>query len=297
VKVLLLGSNGMLAHDLIRQAPDWAAVAAPPQSDLDVTAESAVRESLADIQPQVVINCAAYTDVDGAEREPEVAFDVNARAVANLATEAAELGSEAPLVVHYSTDYVFGGTSDRAYKEDDHLNPLGVYGASKLAGERALLAGKAPHLIIRTQWLFGIKGESFPRSMWDRATRGEPTRVVADQTGRPTYSVDLARATWQLLQPDALAQHGAGDSTATVVHIANTGTATWYDVAAHIFQAAGAIDLVTPCTSAEYPTPARRPTWSVLDTGRYDAMHGPLPPWADAIDRFLGELQNEDPCE
>jgi dTDP-4-dehydrorhamnose reductase len=184
-------------------------------------------------------------------------------------------------VVHFSTDYVFDGTAGRPYCEDDPPHPVNTYGASKLAGEAALRASGARALIIRTQWLFGAHGRSFPRTMWERACRREPARVVDDQFGRPTYTLDLAIATWQLVS--------RGDEG--LVHVANRGVATWFQVAREVFRHAGYPMLAAPCNTADYPTPAQRPRYSALDLTRYETMvSSSLPHWTEALGRFLGQL-------
>lgn len=286
MRALVLGTGGMLARDLIAQAPQTVALMARTRADTDVTAAASVTAALREARPDVVINCAAYTNVDQAESQPDAAFLVNGAAPGTIAEAVKQAGLPA-LVVHYSTDYVFDGQANRPYREDDPTSPVGVYGASKLAGEQALQASGVRHLIVRTQWLFGVNGRSFPRTMWERATTGKATRVVRDQTGRPTYTADLARATWKLLGEDL---PGAGE----IVHVANGGTATWYDVARRVFQAAGTLELLSACTSAEYPTLAKRPAYSVLATDKYQSLTGDaLPPWEDAVDRFLERLREE----
>lgn len=282
----------MLAHDLIRTKPDDVELIAASQQEVDITDAAAVRSAVRGIRPTVVLNAAAYTDVDGAESNRDRAFLINAEAAGLIGSVAADLGINEqvriPLVVHYSTDYVFRGVQHRPYRESDPTDPLGIYGASKRAGEQALATSGARFLIIRTQWLFGIHGKSFPRTIWERANRGAPTRVVKDQLGRPTYTVDLAAATWKLIDTDV------GEKARNFIHVANSGTATWYDVARYVFEAAGAARFLSPCTTAEYPTVARRPAWSVLDTSLHDELTGhPLPPWEDAVDRFLAELKAE----
>ena len=290
MRVLLLGANGMLARDLIREAPGGHDIVGRDIDDFDITDPDAVDDAVREIRPDLIVNAAAYTNVDGAESEPDLAFAVNGDALGFIGNAAKALGVP---VIHYSTDYVFDGSSREPYGEDEPTSPMGVYGASKLQGEQRLAESGAASLIIRTQWLFGIAGPSFPRTMWKRATSGEATRVVDDQTGRPTYTVDLARATWGSLgQPEAVWDN-LGQPGAEIVHIANGGTATWYDVAKRVFEAAGRPELLEPCSSAEYPTPARRPAWSVLSTEKYEEMVGePLPAWEHAIDRFLVELQD-----
>jgi len=312
LKILLLGAGGMLARDIIGQAPSACEVIPQTRGELDITDTGAVNRAIRDIRPDAIINAAAYTNVDGAESEPDLAFAVNGDALGFIGSAAKALGVP---VVHYSTDYVFDGSSREPYGEDESTSPMGVYGASKLQGEQRLAESGAASLIIRTQWLFGIAGPSFPRTMWKRATRGEATRVVDDQTGRPTYTVDLARATWELLtgggangKTGSTGQQGTAwggseqpgavwDSLerpgVEIVHMASSGTATWYDVAKRVFEAAGRPELLEPCTTPEYPTPARRPAWSVLSTKKYEGIVGePLPAWEHAIDRFLVELQN-----
>ena len=295
MRVLLLGAGGMLARDIMREAPPGAELITPAEREADVTNEAAIRRTVDAARADVIVNCAAYTNVDGAESERGRAYSVNGEApgiigrAAVSATHHSPLTTH-PLVVHFSTDYVFDGRGQRPYREDDPTAPLGVYGASKLAGEQALIASGAPHLIIRTQWLFGAGGRSFPRTMWDRARSGKATRVVNDQVGRPTYTVDLARATWGLIGKRE-AESGKGE---TGVHVANAGQTTWHDVARRMFAAVGEPELLTPCTTAEYPTLAARPAFSVLDTSRYEALSGePLPHWENGVDRLVNELHAE----
>jgi dTDP-4-dehydrorhamnose reductase len=278
MRVLILGAGGMLGHDLLATAPQDLDLFPFARGSLDITDTRAVAAAVADARPKVIINAAAYTAVDQAESESELAFRVNAEAVGELAKVAARAGAR---VVHFSTDYVFDGTANTPYTEDSLPNPINAYGASKLAGERALQQSGVEHLIVRSQWLFGLKGKSFPRTMWERATKRQPTRVVTDQRGRPTYTVDLARATWKLV----------GSAVTGRLHVANAGRASWYDIAQRVFAKAGAPAAVTPCRSDEYPTAAQRPIHAVLDTTLMEALlGGPLPPWQDALERFLGEL-------
>jgi dTDP-4-dehydrorhamnose reductase len=289
MKVMILGAGGMLAKDLIRVAPPDAQLFPYTRMEADITDHRAVARALDDCRPDVVVNCAAYTAVDDAESQKDTAFAVNGTAVGALG-ELAKKNSAPPLVVHFSSDYVFDGRAGRPYREDAETTPLGIYGQSKLLGEQKLRESGAEHVIIRTQWLFGSGGRSFPRTMWERARKGQATRVVDDQTGRPTYTVDLAGAVWTLL---ALKKPVAG-SLPTLLHVANGGKATWYQVAARVFAAADQTALLTPCTTAEFPRPAARPVWSVLDTETYDSLTGrPLPDWESAVDRMVGELVAE----
>lgn len=293
MRVLLLGAGGMLARDLLATKPHGVDLAARTHAETDITDAQAVRIAVQETRPDVIVNCAAYTQVDRAEEEIEVTFAVNAKGPGLVARAALQAGLD-PLVVHYSTDYVFDGRSRRPYREGDPPAPTGTYGASKLAGEEALRASGARHLIIRTQWLFGLEGRSFPRTMWERARKRLATRVVNDQVGRPTYTADLARATWHLLAGQPGAPLG---ERPCLLHVANQGQATWYELARHVFAAAGVPELLQPCTTADYPTPAARPAYSVLDTSAYERLTGrSLPHWEDAVERFLAQLATREPA-
>ena len=279
MRAMVLGATGMLGHDLVAAAPQDVMLLPFPRTELDITDTPAVAARVVELQPDVVVNAAAYTAVDRAESEPQVAMRVNRAAVGKLGRIAHAAGAR---VIHFSTDYVFAGTLPEAYTEESPTNPVNVYGASKLAGETALAESGAGHLIIRTQWLFGPHGRCFPRTMWERAAARTPSHVVSDQFGRPTYTLDLARATWTLV-----ARELSG-----VIHVANAGVATWYEVARRVYAACGADELLQPCSTAQFPTPARRPARAVLGTTRSEqALGGPLPRWEDAIDRFLAEMR------
>lgn len=269
----------MLGTDLVRSAPSGVRVVATDREELDLCDRASVARALDAERPEWVVNVAAYTAVDRAESEREAAFAINGAAVGALGEECARRGVR---VLHVSTDYVFPGDAARPYREDDPVAPLNAYGESKLAGERALEASGAEAVVVRTQWLFGAHGKSFPRTMWERALARQATRVVADQRGRPTYTVDLAAAMWGLIERDARG----------VFHAANDGEATWHELAARVFAAAGARELLAECTTADYPTPARRPSYSVLATGKLErALGTPMPRWEDAVDRFVAELR------
>jgi dTDP-4-dehydrorhamnose reductase len=289
-RVLVLGAGGMLAHDVLAEAPRDAELAPRTSREVDVTSQEAVNAAVAEATPNVVINCAAYTDVDGAESHRDQAFAVNGDAPGFIAAALARSGA---LLIHYGTDYVFDGSGSRPYREEDTCAPIGVYGASKLAGEESIGRQGGRSIVLRTQWLYGLHGRSFPRTMWERATARLPTKVVNDQTGCPTYTVDLARATWRLVAVER--RHAAEGTSAAarppILHVANGGSATWYQVARHVFERAGAAELLTPCPSSDFPRPAKRPAWSVLDTARFERLAGqPLPKWDDALDRFLDQL-------
>lgn len=268
--VLILGAGGMLGRDVARLAGDDAV--ALTRDQLDVTDAGAVASAVAEARPDVVINCAAYTDVDGAEAEPERAQLVNGEAAGVVA-------AAAPRVVHVSTDYVFDGSKTEPYLESDPVGPIGGYGRSKLAGERAVAAANPNHVIARTAWLFGVHGKNFVDTMLRVGAERGAAKVVDDQIGCPTYTGHLAAALLEL----AASEHTG------VFHLAGGGRCSWYEFAGAIFERAGlAVDL-EPCTTEEFPRPAPRPAWSVLGSERPEAPR--LPAWEEGLDAYLAERE------
>lgn len=282
--VLILGAAGMLGTDLRSTVPEGVAFTGLDVGDVDITDRAQVARALDAIRPDWVINAAAYTAVDRAELERDSAAAVNTHGPRFLSEEAAR---RRIAVAHFSTDYVFPGTSKTPYRENDPVAPVNAYGESKCRGEEAVRASGAHALILRTQWLFGRAGKSFPRLMWERAQSRLPTQVVNDQHGRPTYTHDLAGATWLLV-----AQQASG-----TIHVTNGGAATtWFEVAREIFSRAGAEALLSACSTQDYPTAARRPAYAVLSTERLESQLGaPLPDWRNALGRFLDELTSTAP--
>ncbi|MFN7136750.1 MAG: dTDP-4-dehydrorhamnose reductase [Thermomonas sp.] len=292
MRVLLLGGNGQVGRALRRTLPALGEVlvatrdGAGGELAADFDAPQALPGLVARIAPDVVVNAAAHTAVDRAEAEPEAAFRANAEAPAALARVCAATGA---LLVHYSTDYVFDGGSARPYREDDATAPLGVYGASKLAGEEAIRASGARHAILRTAWVYAAHGRNFLRTMLQLAAEREELRVVADQVGAPTPAAWIAEATGQLLR------HGVPASGTW--HLAAAGETSWHGFAQAIMDEALAAGLlarrprVLPIATVEYPTPARRPAYSVLDTARLRAEFGiVLPAWRDGLRATVREL-------
>jgi dTDP-4-dehydrorhamnose reductase len=278
MRVLIVGAAGMLGTDLCAAPPEGVSIIAADVEDVDITRPERVAAALDRARPNWVINAAAYTAVDRAEDDRAAADAVNHLGPRHLAEQAADRGIA---IAHLSTDYVFPGTTRTPYHESDPVAPINAYGESKLRGELAVLSSGAHALVVRTQWLFGRAGRSFPRVMWERASARMPTRVVDDQFGRPTYTRDLAAAIWGLL-----ARNASG-----MMHVTNGGSAaTWYDLAKAVFLRAGAESLLSACSSEEYPTRARRPAYSVLATDRFEALSGPLPDWHEALTRFLDEI-------
>ena len=266
----------MLAREVERKVPPGVSLVVSSIADLDITDASAVSGRVAQENPDWILNCAAYTRVDKAEDEPAVAFAVNAIGPANLASAARSSGTR---LLHISTDYVFDGTGNRPYREDDLPNPLSVYGASKLAGELAV-RWMLPehHLIVRTQWLFGDGGPNFIDTILQLARTRSQIRVVDDQHGSPTAAADLAGALWGLVKLDARG----------TVHIASDGEATWYDLAREVVEAANLSCAVVRCSTEEFPRPARRPAYGVLDRSRYRELTGrSLRSWKSATREFV----------
>jgi dTDP-4-dehydrorhamnose reductase len=272
-RALLLGAGGMVARALCDTAlPDWSIVARP-RAELDVRDPVALAAAIDDARPDWLINTSGYTSVDGAEDHRDEAFAVNGTAVGTMGRLAR---ARRCAVLHFSTDYVFDGTSG-PYTEDDVPNPLSVYGASKLAGETLLRESGAHHLIIRTQWVYGEGGKSFVGSLYDRARNGTPTIAVADQFGGCTYAADLARVVWAAI--------GRTEGT---YHVANRGRVSRYMIAQRIFAACGSARLLTSGKAADFPARARRPANSPLEVRKIeDALGQRMPDWTDAIDRYI----------
>lgn len=261
MKILVTGSSGQLGRALLYCRPRDLDVVGLCRSDLDITDESAVRERLTAERPDVIVNAAAYTAVDLAEREPGLAMAVNAQGVGNLARQAAEIACR---LVQISTDFVFDGERSMPYTADTAPAPLGEYGRSKLQGERlALEALGARATVVRTAWLYSGQGNNFVNTMLRLMSERDRVAVVADQIGTPTWSLGLARAIWAIVERP---------SVSGIHHWTDLGVASWYDFAVAICEEAVAAGRlmssaeVTPITAAEYPTDARRPAFSVLDT-------------------------------
>lgn len=304
MKILLLGANGQVGFELARTLAPLGDLACATRSgtretgapcvraDLGdaVSLENALREARADI----IVNAAAYTAVDRAEDEENVAASINSQALKIIGSHAAQTQA---LVVHYSTDYVFDGEGTRPYREHDDVAPLGAYGRSKLAGEIALSNSGCANLILRTAWVYGARGQNFLRTMLRVGRERDQLRVVNDQRGAPTTSRLIAEATAQMLSRWIAFDGERRKPVLGIHHLCASGACTWYEFAGEIFRrahAAGLIDRapqVVPISTAEYPTKARRPAYSVLDTTKFRAAFDlALPAWEDGLDAVLGEL-------
>jgi len=270
--ILVIGANGMLGHDLMEVLE--GEVRGIDLPEIDITDLTSVRKTLLTLKPRVIINSAAYTDVDGCESNVETAMAVNGEGVGLLALTAREIGAK---LVQVSTDYVFDGGKGSPYLEDDPVGPLSIYGESKLAGE--LNAAMAPeYLIIRTQWLYGIHGKNFVETMLRLAGERSELAVVDDQIGSPTFTRDLALAI------KALVDRGCSG----VYHVANSGFCSWNDFAKAIFAEEGLTVTVNPMTTEQLNRPARRPLYSTLDCTRLTADTGFTPrPWREALREYL----------
>ena len=279
MRLLVTGAGGMLGQDVVRAAEaDGDEVIALARGDLDVTDERAVAAALSDEDVDAVINCAAWTDVDGAESDPDGADAVNALGAGNVAQAAAHVGAR---LVHVSTDYVFDGdrSPDEApYVESDVPGPRSVYGASKLAGEEAVAEVDGSHAIVRASWLFGVGGRNFVATMLELGAERDEVTVVDDQIGCPTATAHLAPALLALAR-DADAQG--------IFHVAGGGQCTWHELAVETFRQAGIACRVLPCTTAEMPRPAPRPAFSALASERDDAPL--LPPWQEGLTTYLAQ--------
>jgi dTDP-4-dehydrorhamnose reductase len=264
----------MLGRELAAEFPHAAGLDLP---DLDIRDDAAVRKALGELRPDLVLNAAADTRVDVAESDA-AHFAVNDVAVGTVAAACRDAGAG---FVHVSTDYVFSGRKGRPWLEDDPVDPVNAYGRGKLGGEQRFAESGVRGFVVRTSWLFGPHGPNFVDAILKQAESGKTElKVVADQEGRPTYAPDLARAIRLLSERDA----------AGLFHFANSGETTWYSFAREALALAGFGHVVVhPCASADFPRPARRPAYSVLDTGRYERTAGEKPrPFADALAEYVG---------
>jgi len=265
----------MLGRDVVHAAElAGHEVVATDRGGLDVTDSEAMTRAVETETPGAIVNCAAYTDVDGAEADEELALRINMEAAGNVAAAA---GLNGAFVVAVSTDYVFAGDADRPYVESDEPAPEGAYGRTKMMGERAVQDIESDHAIVRTAWLFGAGGKNFVDTMLELGAAHDEVRVVSDQIGCPTWTGFLAPALVEVAEKRLTGIH----------HLAGGGQCGWHELAAEIFRAANVDCAVVPVTSAEFPRPAPRPAWSVLGTEREGALL--LPPWQDHVRSYLEE--------
>jgi dTDP-4-dehydrorhamnose reductase len=294
LKILVTGKNGQVGFELQRALAPLGEIVAVDQLECDLADADAVRALVREVAPDVIVNPAAYTAVDKAESDQAAALAVNAEAPRALAEEAARLGA---LLVHYSTDYVFDGAKEGAYSETDRPDPQSVYGRTKLAGELAVAEANPRHLILRTSWVVGAHGGNFAKTMLRLAAERDRLSVVADQFGAPTSAALLADLTAQLIRQ--YRREGADGFPYGTYHVAAAGETSWYDYARFVIGealASGQVlkagpDAVAPLTTAEYPTPAKRPANSRLDTSRFRSVFDlRLPPWQEGVQHVLQQI-------
>ncbi|PZU48002.1 MAG: dTDP-4-dehydrorhamnose reductase [Sphingomonas sp.] len=284
MKVLIAGAAGQLGRALQATAPAGVIIVAPPEAEFDILDDAKVAAVVAATGHGLVVNAAAYTQVDKAESDVATAEAVNGTAAGRLAAAAAKAGAR---FAHVSTDFVFDGLSPLPYAPNAVPNPIGVYGETKLSGERQVMAAHPGALIVRTAWVYAAEGNNFVRTMLRLMRERDELKVVADQVGTPTHAAGLARAIWAL---DAAGVSG-------IHHWTDAGVASWYDFAVAIRDEALAIGLldrrvpVVPIRTSDYPTPARRPAMSVLDKGSSWAVTGPAAHWRDELKLALAEMK------
>jgi dTDP-4-dehydrorhamnose reductase len=299
--ILLTGVTGQVGGQLLRTLADFGEIVAPSRAELDLAQPESVGELIRTLRPRWIVNPGAYTAVDKAESEPDLAFAVNEATVATIGKEAQKIGAA---VIHFSTDYVFAGLGTKPYVETDVTGPTSVYGASKLAGEQALATSGAAHLIFRTSWVYGATGKNFLLTIRKVACERENLRIVADQYGAPTWSRDLAEMTASVIAQCEATTAREGKPLAETVkavggiyHAAGTGETTWHGFAAEAVQQmreknpAVRLATIEGISTAEYPTPAKRPANSRLECSKLErTFRWRMPDWQQSLQRVTDEL-------
>jgi dTDP-4-dehydrorhamnose reductase len=292
MKILLTGVNGQVGWELRRSLMTLGEVVPASRVGgngilkMDLSQPESLRAVIRDVQPQLIVNAAAYTAVDRAESEPELAMAVNGIAPGVLAEEAKRCGA---MVIHYSTDYVFDGTKKAPYVETDRTNPLNVYGQTKLAGEQAIQAIDVPHLIFRTSWVYGLRGKNFLLTMLKLAREREEMKIVDDQIGSPTWSCTIAQATAQIVAQGVGNWPEFVEKKSGLYHLTSTGETSWYGFAKRIFELTEGVEeralkSVLPIGSEFYPSPVQRPDYSLLGVEELARSFGlRLPGWDQSL--------------
>lgn len=280
--ILVTGANGQLGRELCRVcAAGQNNYVFTDVDELDITDKDAVMRYVRQMGADVIVNCAAYTNVDKAEDDDIMADRINHQAVSYLAMAARDMGAT---LVHISTDYVFNGHHNRPYKEDDPTEPLGVYGKTKLAGEQAVVLSGCRYVIFRTSWLYSAFGNNFVKTMKRLTAERDSLQVVFDQVGTPTYAGDLAAMIFGVIEHDQLDRQG-------VYHFSNEGVCSWYDFAVEICRQSGNVCDIKPCHSYEYPSKVNRPPYSVLDKTKVKETFGlQIPYWRDSLRRCISDM-------
>lgn len=283
MKILVIGRHGQLARSLAERGGEEVLLAGRPA--LDLATPKSAHDAIVAARPDLVVNAAAFTAVDLAETQEELAMRINAAAAGEVATAANDVGVP---VIHISTDYVFDGRATAPYIETAATSPLGAYGRTKLAGEDAVRAANPHHLILRTSWLFSPFGKNFVRTMVELGGTRESLNVVGDQFGNPTSALDLADAILTVARRWA---SGNRTGLGQTCHVAGSGIASWFDLAAAVQQEAGTGTTVTPIATADWPTPAARPAYSALDSGKFARDFGHvMPDWRASLGPIVARL-------
>ncbi len=284
--ILLIGATGQVGWELLHSTQPLGHVLAPGRNRIDLANPDSIRSLIREIKPAIILNAAAYTAVDKAEEEPNLAHAINGIAPGILAEESRRLKT---LLIHYSTDYVFKGEHSQPYTEEDTVHPMGVYGTSKLAGEHAIQAIGGQYLILRTAWVYGLHGKNFLLTMQRLAKVRDELKVVNDQVGAPTWSKMIAQATTQLLaQLYSPLSSIDIDNLSGIYHLTCAGQTNWYEFAKAILAHAEKQPKILPLSTADYPTPAKRPAYSVLSNTKLAKRFGiTLPTWDSALELCL----------
>jgi dTDP-4-dehydrorhamnose reductase len=285
MKILLLGSGGQVGYELRRSLQGLGEIVAPGRNALDLADLAQVRDTVRAIRPGLIVNAAAYTAVERAQADADMAFRINAEAVAVLADAARESGAA---MVHYSTDYVFDGAKAGPYMEQDRPAPMNVYGSSKLAGEQAVAAAGIPHLILRTSWIYGLRGNNFLLTMLRLAREQGMVRVVADQFGTPTWSRTVAQCTAHILAQARIGGSAWWDEHAGLYHLSCAGQTSWHGFAQAIMAAADVKCEVQAIATSEYPGRVQRPRNSALCCDKFTTRFFQPPDWQDALQMCMG---------
>lgn len=293
MRIMLIGAKGQIGWELQRTLMTLGEVIAVGRNEVDLSSPDNIRKGIREIKPNLIVNAAAYTMVDKAESESELAMAINGTAPGIIAEEAKLLGAG---VVHYSTDYVFNGNQVRPYTEDDPTDPQNVYGITKLTGEKAIQAINVPHLILRTSWIYGLRGKNFLLTMLRLAREREEIKVVDDQIGTPTWSRMVAQSTAQILAQGVNNITDFLENNGGLYHLAASGQTSWYSFAKTIFEldpnrSQHKLKILGAIASSKYPTPAKRPVYSSLDTEKVAKKFGLcLPKWKETLELTMGEI-------
>jgi len=295
MKILLIGKNGQVGWELQRSLMPLGEVIALDRSQCDLSFPETIPAIVQRVKPNIIVNAAAYTAVDKAEEEEELATAINSTSVGVLAEEAKKLNA---LLLHYSTDYVFDGTKKTPYIEEDETNPLNVYGQSKLSGEKLIQQAELGYIIFRTSWVFATRGSNFAKTMLRLASERDELKVVADQFGAPTSAELIADITALVIQQFIINPQLIGEKSG-VYHLAASGKTNWHGYAQHVLKIASDLgcalkvlpEQVIPIATADFPMPAKRPMNSCIDTSKLQLAFGvTLPDWSYYVDRTLNEI-------